>query len=313
MELQWSAQKLAVIQHPELRLTVSGAGELAYRNKIMSLKGELRADQGRVILRNRTFPSLGDDVVVVGREKPSQIAAETKRAVLDLKLDLGQDFTIVGRGLDARMEGQVHLTSAPDKPLSADGEVRVASGTFDAYGRRLQIDKGTVYFAGPVNNPSLNIRAMRKNQQVEAGVEITGTARDPRVRLVSDPNVPDPDKLAWLVLGREAESGSSQDSRALQGSAMALAAGLGTSPLQQQLARAVGLDEITFIPGSNGSQGVVAIGKQISDKLYLTQEFSANAAGNTFRVSYQLTRHWSLRSESGETEAVDLFFTFSFD
>ena len=230
-----------------------------------------------------------------------------------ISLDLGPDFTIVGRGLDARMEGQGRLTSAPDKPLSADGEVKVAVGTFDAYGRRLQIDKGTIYFAGPVNNPSLNIKAMRKNQQVEAGVEITGTAHDPRVRLVSEPNVPDPQKLAWLVLGREAESGSSQDSRALQGSAMALAAGLGTTPLQQQLARAVGLDEINLIPGSNGSEGVVAVGKQISNKIYVTQEFSANAASNTLRISYQLTRHWSLRSESGETDAVDLFFTFSFD
>jgi translocation and assembly module TamB len=314
MELQWSASKLAVIQHPELRLTVSGAGELAYRKKLFSLTGALTADQGRVALRNRTFPTLGDDVVVVGREKPSQMGADTKRALLDLKLDLGPDFTIVGRGLDARMAGQVHLTSAPDKPLAANGEVSVASGTFEAYGRRLQIDKGNIYFAGPVNNPSLNIRAMRKNQQVEAGVEITGTARDPRIRLVSEPNVSDPNKLAWLVLGREAESGSAQDTNTMQSSAMAMAAGLGTSPLQQQLARAVGLDEITFIPGSSGSEGsVVAVGKQISDKIYLTQEFSTNAAANTFRVSYQLTRRWSLRSESGETDAVDLFFTFSFD
>ena len=314
LDLQWNASKLAIVQHPELRLTVSGAGELGYRNKVASLKGELTADQGRVILRNRTFPALGEDVVVVGREKPSQIAAETKRMLLDLKLDLGPDFTVVGRGLDARMAGKVHLTSGPDKPLSADGEVRVVNGTYEAYGRRLPIDRGNIYFAGPVNNPSLNIRAMRKNQQVEAGVEITGTARDPRIRLVSEPNVSDPNKLAWLVLGREAESGSAQDNRALQSSAVALAAGLGTTPLQQQLARAVGVDEISFIPGSGGTEGgVVAVGKQVSDKIYLTQEFSSNAAGNTFRVSYQLTRRWSLRSESGQTNAVDLFFTISFD
>ncbi|HSG99295.1 MAG TPA: translocation/assembly module TamB domain-containing protein, partial [candidate division Zixibacteria bacterium] len=196
MELQWTARQLAIVEHPELRLTVSGTGELGYRNEIASLKGELTTDMGRVILRNRTFPSLGDDVVVVGREQSSQLAAETKRAILDLKIDLGSDFTIVGRGLDARMVGQVRLTSGPDKPLTADGEVKVASGTYEAYGRRLQIDRGTIYFAGPVNNPSLNIRAMRKNQQVEAGVEITGTARDPRIRLVSEPNVSDPNKLA---------------------------------------------------------------------------------------------------------------------
>jgi translocation and assembly module TamB len=57
----------------------------------------------------------------------------------------------------------------------------------------------------------------------------------------------------------------------------------------------------------------VAVGKQISDKIYVTQEFGTSAAGNTLRVSYQLARRWSLRTESGDTDAIDLFFTISFD
>ncbi len=314
MDLRWTSARLAIIQHPDLRLTVSGAGQLDYKDGAVSLIGALTADQGRVELRNRTLPSLGDDVVISGRETQSQLASDTKQARLDLKLGLGSDFTILGRGLDARLEGQIQLTSAPDKPLTADGEIRVASGTFEAYGRRLQIDQGVLYFAGPVSNPGINIRAMRKNQAVEAGVEVTGTARDPSVRLVSDPEVPDPDKLAWLVLGRPAESGNTQDGKTMQSSAVALAAGLGTSPLQQQLARSVGLDEITFMPGTRDSEGgVVAVGKQISDKIYVTQEIGLRAASNTLRVSYQLTRRWSVRTESGDTDAVDLFFTLSFD
>jgi len=314
LDLKWGASQLAVVQHPELRLTVSGAGKLAYRDAVFSLDGELTADQGRVELRNRTRPALGDDVVISGQQTQSQVSAETKRANLNLKLDLGKDFTITGRGLDARMEGAILLTGSADKPLSADGEIRVDSGTFEAYGRRLQIEKGALYFAGPVNNPGLNIRAMRKNQPVEAGVEVTGTARDPLVRLVSDPEVPDPDKLAWLVLGRQAESSNTQDSQALQRSAVALAANLGTAPLQQQLARSVGLDEISLIPGSSGSEGgVVAVGKQISDRIYVTQEFGVSTASNTLRVTYQLARRWSVRTESGDTDAIDLFFTISFD
>jgi len=314
MDLQWAASELQVIQHPQLRLTVSGAGQLAYTDPVLSLKGKLTADQGRVELSNRTAPSLGDDVVVTGRDKPVSFSEQTNRAELDLKLGLGPDFTIVGRGLDALMAGEILLTSSAEKPLAAEGEISVASGTFEAYGRRLKIERGIVYFAGPVTNPGLNIRAMRKNQPVEAGVEVTGTARNPRVRLVSDPEVSDPDKLAWLVLGRQAESSNTQDNRALQSSAAALAAGLGTSPFQRQLAQAVGVDEISYVPGDGQSQdGVVAVGKQISDKVYVTQEFGLNAAGNTLRVSYQLTRRWSVRTESGDTDAVDLFFTLSFD
>ena len=314
IDLEWAASQLQVIQHPELRLMVSGAGRLEYKDALFSLRGELSADQGRVELRKRTLPSLGDDVVVAGRETSSQIAADTKRGNLDLQLDLGSDFTIVGRGLDAVMAGQIRLTSSADKPLAAEGEIRIASGTFEAYGRRLQIEQGILYFSGPVSNPGISIRAMRKNQSVEAGVEVSGTTRDSRVRLISDPEVSDPDKLAWLVLGRQAETSNTQDNNTLQASATALAAGLGTAPFQRQLAQAVGLDEINFIPGGGQSQGgVVAVGKQLSDKVYVTQEFGTTAAGNTLRVSYQLTRRWAVRTESGETDAVDIFYTLSFD
>ena len=87
-----------------------------------------------------------------------------------------------------------------------------------------------MYFTGPLDNPGLEIRAMRLHQQVEAGVEITGTARDPRLRLVSKPEVPDGEKLAWLVLGRNVVATSKSDSEAMQANAMALAAQFGTAP-----------------------------------------------------------------------------------
>jgi translocation and assembly module TamB len=34
------------------------------------------------------------------------------------------------------------------------------------------------------------------------GVEVTGTARRPQVRLISDLDLPDAEKLSWRVMGR---------------------------------------------------------------------------------------------------------------
>jgi translocation and assembly module TamB len=268
-----------------------------------------------VELRSNTAPALGEDVVVEGRKQRTAVTARTLRPEVDLRLDLGQDFLIRGRGLDAKLVGSVRLIGAGDAPLQAKGEISVARGTYEAYGQRLEIDKGILYFSGPVDNPGLEIRALRKNLEVEAGVEVTGTARDPRVRLVSNPDVPDAEKLSWLVIGRRVETAGTSDAEKLQGAAMALAAGLGTAPLQQQLARAVGLDEIRIAPSSGAGEqsGMVAVGKRISDRIYVTYEQSLTAATNIFRVSYQLTRNWSVRTESGTTDAVDIFYTLSFD
>jgi translocation and assembly module TamB len=90
--------------------------------------------------------------------------------------------------------------------MRATGTVRVVTGTYEAFGRKLEIEYGYINFNGAVDNPGMNIRAMRRNQEVEAGVEVTGTVRLPRVRLVSEPNVPDEDKLSWLMFGYGAEA-----------------------------------------------------------------------------------------------------------
>ena len=188
-------------------------------------------------------------------------------------------------------------------------------GTYEAYNRKLAIETGKLYFDGAVDNPGLEIRAMRKNQQVEAGVEITGTARAPIIRLISNPEVADTDKLAWLVLGRPAESGNAADSRALQNSAALLLAGAGTSPLQTRIAKALGLDELSLsqAQGAGETGGVVTVAKRISDRIYVIFEQSLATATYAIKVNYQLSRRLSLRTETGKIDAVDVFYSFSFD
>jgi len=72
---------------------------------------------------------------------------------------------------------------------------------------------------GPLDNAGLNVRAMRRNQAVEAGVEVTGTVQRPVVRLVSEPDVPDAEKLSWMVLGRGGDTVSGDDASQLLGAA----------------------------------------------------------------------------------------------
>ncbi|MEI7970081.1 MAG: translocation/assembly module TamB domain-containing protein [Betaproteobacteria bacterium] len=313
--LDWRADRLKAVQHPDLQLTVSGQGRIIQGNQAAEITGSIHCDQGRVELRSGTAPALGTDVVVAGRRPSPALNDTVIRSRVAIGIDLGRDFLIRGHGLAAGLEGKIELASAGNAALQAKGEISLHRGTFDAYGQRLEIDRGFLYFAGPIDNPGLDFRALRRNQPVEAGVEITGTARNPRARLVSTPNVPDPEKLAWLVLGQRVATSGTSEAETMQNAALALAAGVGTAPLQRQLAQAVGLDEIRLAPStrSGTTSGVVTAGKRLGDRIYVTYERTLATAADVLRMTYQLTRRWSVRTESGTSNAVDLLFTLSFD
>jgi len=315
LALTWRAEQLAAIQMPDLLLVASGEGNAGVVDGRIALNGRLRVDKGRVELREAGGATLGEDVVIVGEEKKQTVAGRLLRSQIDLRIDLGKDFAVSGRGLQARLVGALHLHNDPGAPLRADGEIEVAKGTYEAYGRTLEIEEGTLLFAGPPENPALDILALRKNQQVQAGVRVTGTVRRPEVRLVSIPEVPDMEKLAWLTLGRRIEPGSQSDTETLQRYAVAMAATLGTGNFQSQIAKAVGLDEIVVLPGTDPASegGIVQIGKRIGKRIYVVLEQRLSTAQNVLRVNYQLARDWSLRLESGETDAVDVFYSLSFD
>jgi translocation and assembly module TamB len=144
-------------------------------------------------------------------------------------------------------------------------------------------------------------------------VAITGTALAPRARLVSRPEVPDGDKLSWLVLGRGGDDLARGDIDVLSAAAGALLAAGESVALQARLAQATGLDEIGLRGGGALEQTVVTLGKRLSSRAYLGYEQGVTGLGGLVKLDYRLTRRWSLQARSGRENSVDLFYTFRFD
>ena len=122
-------------------------------------------------------------------------------ATMNLKYDMGPRFYITGMGLNAGIVGNMQILLNQGR-LSGAGQLRTRGGSIEAYGQGLQLRRGTVTFQGEIDNPVLDIEALRTNQAVEAGVRVGGTAQRPRIDMVSYPEVSDVEKLSWLILGR---------------------------------------------------------------------------------------------------------------
>lgn len=320
IELEATATRLRVSNRADRRVTLSGQISTQLAGPRLTIRGQLGVDAALIVLPDETKPTLGADVVLRGTREPEDPEAVRVQPDVLVDVSLGDQFEVRGRGLQTRLSGRLSVRSTPGTSTPRVlGEVRTVSGTYRAYGQQLSIETGVLRFAGPYDNPTLDVLAVRPqqgNQTQRVGVQITGTAQAPRVRLFSDPELPDSEKLAWLVLGRPA-TGAGAEAAVLQQAAMALLAGNGGG-LDGGLAGVFGLDELGFRGQATNADGstssaALTLGKRLSNDLYLSYERSLAGALGTVSVFYDVSRRLTLRARAGEENAIDLIFTLRYD
>ncbi len=329
MQLNLVADKLEALSRPDRTVIVSGNAALVRDASRYSLEGRFKADRALIEFAPQGRPTISDDVIVLGRGKP--MPPQKKEAEMplsiDLRADLGDNFHLRGLGIDAMLEGSARVRMVGNAAPRVNGSIRVASGNYAAYGQKLAIERGVITFAGPYDNPALDVLAVRKRPEgeqlsetnVEAGVQVRGTARAPQARLVSTPSVPDSEKLSWLVLGHGMEGTSGNEKYVLSAAAGALLGGKGgTGGIQSKLANSLGVDELGIGQGRNGeaeglANTVVTVGKRISSRAYVSFEQGATTASSLVRLRYKLTPKFTLQFQAGTNTALDVLYSWAFD
>ncbi len=327
VSLQAHADRLNVSARADRRLTVSGDVTTSLANHTLTLRGKLKADQAQFTLPDDTAPTLGPDVVVRLKRANAPPPPAGLRTDVSVDVDLGTAFDVRGQGLQTLLTGQLRVSSPPGATtFSVTGEVRAAQGTYRAYGQLLRIEEGVLRFSGPYDDPTLAILALRGsthpvranfgNDMQKVGVRVSGSARNPRLQLYADPELPDSEKLAWLVLGRPA-SGAGAEAAAMQQAAMALL-GSQIRGMEGGLAHSLGLDEVSLAQeagtsGNNSPGAAVTLGKRLSSRLYVAYEHSLSSAAGALNLFYDVSRRLTVRAQVGGTNALDLIFTLQHD
>ncbi len=329
--LDLRAERFRLLGRIDRQLVTSGQATLTLTSGLVQLNGRVGVDSGLFDVAARDAPALDTDVRVAQPGAPSAAtstaagsparapaapsppaASPWQRVSLSLDLSLGEQLRVRGRGLDTLLKGDLRLAT-PTGRLTVDGTVRAEQGSYLAYGQKLEIERGVLVFSGPPENPRLDVLALRPNTDMRVGVSITGTPLSPRVRLYSEPDMGETDKLSWLVLGRGAEGLGRTDTTVLQRAALALLAGDVEVPTDA-LMRTIGLDELTFSQSSGEVRDtVVTLGKQLSRNWYAGYERSVNATAGTWQLVYRIAQRFTLRAQSGQERSVDLIWTWQFD
>ena len=342
-QIEASLTRFPLVQRNDQWLVLSGLASMEKSNDAWTFSGKLKADGAYFKVPKLPPPSLSADVRVIRRKAGglagsgdvnTRLAGVKKnlKSRLDVNFDMGSRFVFVGRGIDTGLVGQINLKSIDGAPLQASGSIRTEGGFYEGYNQKLEIERGILNFQGPPSNPGLNIRALRKGLAVEAGVDVGGTVSAPEVRLISEPNVPDAEKISWLVLGRAPDQLAGNDTSLLFNAAGAIFGGDGNRNIPRDIVQTLGFDEFSVgaaenvgasklpsqtIAGTTGlttasGDQVVSVGKHIAPGIVLSVERGLSDASGAVKLSWQLTRRISIIGRSGTDSSIDANYIFSF-
>ncbi|MFT8275645.1 translocation/assembly module TamB domain-containing protein [Kerstersia gyiorum] len=323
-KLQVELHRYPIVQRNDRYAMFSGKIDVEAALPKVDITGKIVADAGWVSADMLSaVPTLDDDVHVMTTQAAPHVESEDGLDMsMDLVVDLGPRFYLTGMGIDSGLTGSLRLMMKNGQ-LSAAGTLRTRGGRFEAYGQRLQLTRGNITFQGMLDNPLLDIEALRRGETVEAGVKVTGTAQRPRITLVSYPNVSEVEKLSWLILGRGPDQ-SGNDTALL----LAVGASLfsGGTPMYKQL----GLDDVGIKSGAMGTAGsllpdttvasqasvnddsvenqFLVASKRFSDGLTLTVEQALSGSGLVARLSYWISRRLSADLRAGEVNGLGLTY-----
>ncbi len=314
-QLELKAERFRVLGRVDRQLTGSGNASLALGPEQLKLNGKFTVDEGLFDLTRSDAPSLDDDVSIKRQAAaPSPAASEPaprprRSTQVSIDVDLGEKLVVRGRGLDTTLGGNLHVGSSAGR-LTVNGIVRANGGTYAAYGQKLEIERGMLFFAGPPESPTLDVLALRPNLDTRVGVAISGNLQSPRVRLYSSTDMSETEKLSWLVLGRAPDGLGRTDTTVLQRAAVALLAGEGEAPTDTLL-RSLGIDELS-VRQSDGEvrETVITLGKQISRRWYIGYERGVNATTGTWQLIYRIAQRFTLRAQSGQENSLDVIWVW---
>ena len=306
--------QLRPFARPDREVVLSGTADLGFDGvRVFSIKGNIKVDKAFIDLPPTRAPELDNDVRFVQAPGTKAKAERAYVTETDINVNLGDRFRFKGSGADVYLGGVLRVHSSADYPeLRANGTVQITRGTYIFYGQTLTVQRGLVTFTGPLDDPSLNIMATRVAGSTEVGVELNGTLADPRARLTSNPDMPDEEKLAWLLFGRSTADLGQNDIGAIAGAASILL----STDQGRKITDQFGIDNISVgaVGKKDGTSGTyVGFGKQFTDRFGIAYEQGIDTVSSVLKITWSLSRNWEVVLRGGTNNGVDLQYRRRFD
>ncbi|SEK47808.1 autotransporter secretion inner membrane protein TamB [Kosakonia sacchari] len=308
--------KVRITVPPMVRLDVSPDVVFEATPSLFTLDGNVDVPWARIVVHDLPESAVGvssDEVMLNNDLQPEQPKSASIPINSNLTVHVGNNVRLDAFGLKARLTGDLKV--AQDKQgLGLNGQINIPEGRFHAYGQDLIVRKGELLFSGPPDQPLLNIEAIRNPDSTEndviAGVRVTGTADEPKAEIFSDPTMSQQEALSYLLRGQGLDSEQS-DSAAMT----SMLIGLGVAQSGQvvgKIGETFGVSNLALDTQGVGDSSQVVVSGYVLPGLQVKYGVGIFDSLATLTLRYRLMPKLYLEAVSGVDQALDLLYQFEF-
>ena len=239
-------------------------------------------------------------VRIAGQPPPEPAQSSLNPVIgLDMTIRAPQQIFVRGRGLNAELGGTVTIQGTTSNMVPR-GVLSLRRGTFNLVGNTLTFNSGDIAFnGGSLTNPALDLVAMSTVNRTVATLTVGGTARDPKITLSSQPELPQDQILALLLFHTNTGQLSPFQIASIAAGLAEISGSTSSLPNPlESLQNALGLDQLGINSGPNGSPTLQA-GRYVGRNLYVGAQESTGGTGAQGVVTYNLTPGLKLNATVG--------------
>lgn len=329
VNLSLRGERLLIRQAPLLtaRVTPSIDARILPTEHQINLSGNVDIPSAVISLpeNNADVIAKSGDVRIVRTDQVDERVMKAARPwgiYADIDLALGDDVYFRGFGTSIPLGGKLSLTQRGlDTAMRGTGAIGVRQNvTIEAFGQRLQLNRGIARFNGIITQPTLDIDATKAVSNRTIGVRVTGRATNPNIAVYNDAGLSEQEALNALLTGRISSANPTVNNTAGFKSevnntiaAAGISMGLGgTRGFTNRIGRTFGLDSLTLDAEGVGDDTQVSLTGYITPDLYLRYGVGVFTPVNRLTLRYQLNRRLYVEASSALDRAVDMFYNWRF-
>ncbi len=301
---------------PMVRLDASPDITLEAAPRMLTLNGSVAIPWARIVVQELPQSAVAvspDEVILDAQLQPVASRSVGMTINSNMKIHVGNDVRLDAFGLKARLQGDLNVIQ--DKQgLGLHGQITIPYGRFNAYSQDLIIRRGQLIFAGPPDQPMLNIEAIRNPNStadgVTAGVRVTGMADQPRIDVFTDPVKSQQEALSYLLRGQGLNTPGADSSMM---TSMLIGMGVAQSgQLVGKIGAAFGVSNLTLDTQGVGDDSQVVVSGYVTPGLQVKYGVGIYDSLATLTLRYRLMPRLYLEAVSGLNQALDLLYQFEF-